>query len=93
MITHLESYILEWEVKWVLRSITTNKASGTNGISGELFKILKDAVLDMPANLENSGLEKVSFPSNPKEEQCQVFKIPHNVQTTVQLHSFHILPR
>ena len=48
MITHLEPYILEWEVKWVWRSITTNKASGTNGISGELFKILKyDAIKEL----------------------------------------------
>ena len=44
----------------------------------------------MPANLENSavatGLEKVSFHSNPKEGQ-----LPKNVQTTAQLHSSHIL--
>ena len=59
-----------------------NKASGGDGIPVELFQILKhDAVkvLNMPANLENSlvartlldsGLEKVSFHSNPKERQC-----------------------
>ena len=45
----------------------------------------------MPANLENSavatGLEKVSFHSNPKERQCQT----KNVQITIQLHSFHML--
>ena len=39
---HLELYILECEVKWALRSITTNKASGGDGIPVELFKILKD---------------------------------------------------
>ena len=56
-----------------------NKASGGNGIPVELFQILKDdavkVLLNMPANLENSavatGLEKVSFHSNPKERQCQ----------------------
>ena len=57
-----------------------NKASGGDGIPVELFQILKDdavesAALNMPANLENSvvatGLEKVSFHSNPKERQCQ----------------------
>ena len=42
VITHLESDILEYEVKWVLRSITMNKASGSNGIPVELFQILKD---------------------------------------------------
>ena len=42
MITHLEPDILECEVKWALGSITTNKASGRNGIPVELCKILKD---------------------------------------------------
>ena len=42
MITHLEPDILECEVKWALESITTNKASGGDGIPVELFKILKD---------------------------------------------------
>ena len=42
MITHLESDILECEVKWALGSITTNKASGGDGIPVELYQILKD---------------------------------------------------
>ena len=42
MITHLEADILEGEVKWALGSITTNKASGGDGIPVELFQILKD---------------------------------------------------
>ena len=65
------------------------KASGGDGIPVELFQILKDdavkvlAALNMPANLENSavatGLEKVSFHSNPKKRQCQrMLKLPHN---------------
>ena len=74
--THLEPDILECEVKWALGSITTNKASGGDGIPVELFQILKDdavklVTLNMPASVENSavatGLEKVSFHSNPKE--------------------------
>ena len=44
VITHLEPHILECEVKWALGSITTNKASGGDGIPIELFQILKDAV-------------------------------------------------
>ena len=42
VITYLESDILESEVKWVLGSITMNKASGGDGIPVELFQILKD---------------------------------------------------
>ena len=64
-----------------------NKASGGDGIPAELFQILKDgsvesAALNTPENLENSavatGLEKVSFHSNPKERQYQrMFKLLH----------------
>ena len=87
VITHLESDILEYEVKWALGNITTNKASGCDGIPVELFQILKDDAVkvlhSVQANLENAavatGLEKVSFHSNPKERQCQrMLKIPHN---------------
>ena len=42
MVTYLRLIILDCEVKWALGSITMNKASGGNGISAELFKILKD---------------------------------------------------
>ena len=47
VITHLEPDILECEVKWALESITTNKASGGDGISVELFQILKDDSVKM----------------------------------------------
>ena len=83
VITYLEPDILECEVKWALGSITRNKTSGGYGIPVELFQILKDDSVKVPANLENSavatGLEKVSFHSNPKERQCQrMLKLPHN---------------
>ena len=83
MITHLEPNILECEVKWALESITMNKASGGTGIPVELFQILKDDAVKVPANSENSavatGLENVSFHSNPKERQFQrMLKLPHN---------------
>ena len=69
-----------------------NKASRGDEILAELFQILKDdadkvhilsAALSMPANLENSalvtGLEKVSFHSNPKDGQCQrMFKLVYS---------------
>ena len=64
------------------------KTGGADGIPVELFQILKDeavesAALNRLANLENSavatGLENVSFHSNPKERQCQrMLKLPHN---------------
>ena len=87
MITHLEPNILEGEVKWALGNITMNKASRGDGIPSELFPIIKDDTVkvlhSMTANLENSavatGLEKVSFHSNPKGNQCQrMFKLPYN---------------
>ena len=88
VITHLEPNILECEVKLAFGSIIMNKASGGDGIPTEVFHTLKDdacesATLNMPANLENSavvtGLEKVSFHSNPKEKQCQrMLKLPHS---------------
>ena len=45
MITHLEKDILEYEVKWDLRCITKNKASGSGGIPVELFQILNDGAV------------------------------------------------
>ena len=45
VITHLEPFILECEVKWALGSITTNKASGGDGIPVELFQNLKEIML------------------------------------------------
>ena len=47
VITHLEPDILECEVKWALESITTNKASGGDGIPVELFQILKDDAVNV----------------------------------------------
>ena len=88
VISHPEPDILECEVKWALGRITTNKASGGDGVPVELFQILEDdavkaLALNMPANLENSAVvteqETVSFHSNPKERQCQgMLKLSHN---------------
>ena len=90
VITHIEPDILECEVKWALGSITMNKASRGGGTPVELFQILKDDAVNVLHSIcqqfwktQNSavatGLEKVSFHSNPKERQCQrTFKLPHN---------------
>ena len=47
MITDLEPDILECEVKWALKSITMNKTSGGDGITAELFQILKDDAIQV----------------------------------------------
>ena len=82
MITHLEPDILECEVKWALESITTNKASGGDGILAELFQILKDDALkvlqiNMPANLENSAVPQdwkrsifIPIPKKGNAKEC-----------------------
>ena len=75
MVTHLEPDILECEAKWTLGSITTNKASGGGGSPAELFQIPKDdAVKKLHSICQQiwktavaTGLEKVSFHSNPNE--------------------------
>ena len=94
MITHLEPDILECKVKWALGSITTNKASGGDGIQVELFQILKhDAVKVLPQYASKFGklssghrTGKVQF-----SFQSQRKAMPKNAQTTAQLHSFHTL--
>ena len=81
VITDREPDILECEVKWALESITTNKASGGDGIPIELFQILKDDAVKVLHSIcqQATGLEKVSFHSNSKERQCQrMLKLSHN---------------
>ena len=87
VITHLEPDILEYEVMWTLGSMTTNKASGGDGIPAELTQILKDDAVKVLHSIYLQignpavapGVEKVSFHSNPKERQCQRrLKLPHS---------------
>ena len=87
VITRLEPDILEFKIKWALGSITTNKASGGDGIPAELFQILKDDAVKVLHSICRpilksavaTGLEKVSFHSSPKESQCQtMLKLPHS---------------
>ena len=78
VITLIELDILECEDKWPLGSINMNKASGGDGISAELFKILKDvAVKVLPLICQQIWKTqqwpqdwKMCFHSNPKERQC-----------------------
>ena len=94
VITDLEPYILECEVKWALESITTNKASGGDGIPVELFQILKDDAVKVLHSIcqkfgklssgHRTGKGQFSFQSQRKA-------MPKNDQTTAQLHSSHKL--
>ena len=96
VITHLEPDILECEVKWALGSITTNEASGGDGIPVELFQILKDEAVKVLLLIcqqigklscgHRTGKGQFSFKSQRRA-------MPKNIQTKTQLHSFHMLAR
>ena len=87
--THLEPDIRECEVRWGLGSITTNKASGGDGIPVELFQILKDDAVKCCTQYA-SKFGKLS--SGPQDWKRSVFiPMPKNAQTTTQLHSSPIL--
>ena len=70
MITHLEPDILECEVKWALESITTNKATGGDGIPVELFQILKDDAVKV---LHSLCLEMWKTEQWPQDRKRSVF--------------------
>ena len=93
VITHLEPDIPECEVKWAVGNITKNKASGGDGISVELFQILKDDAVKVlhsiwqqlwktqqwPQNWKRSGFIPVPKKSNSKEcsNYCTIALISH----------------
>ena len=94
VITHLELDILECEVKWALESITTNKASGGDGIPVELFQIQKDDVVKRLHLICQQIWKTQQWPRTGKGQfsfQSQRKAMPKNAQTTTQLHSFHTL--
>ena len=94
MIPHLEPGILECEVKWALESITTNKASGGDGISGEIFQILKDDAMKVLHSECQQIWKTQQWPQDwkrPFSFQYQRRAMPKNAQTTAQLCSFYML--
>ena len=96
VITHLEPDILECEVKWALESITTNKASGGDGIPVELFQILKDDAVKVLHSICQQIQKTQQWPEDWKRSVS--ISIPKkgnekNVQTTTQLHSSHNLAK
>ena len=94
LLDKVETDILECEVKWALESITTNKASGGDGFTVELFQILENDVVKVLHSIcqqigkrssgHRTGIGQFSFQSQRKV-------MPKNAQTTAQLHSSHML--
>ena len=93
VVTHLEPDILESEVKWALGSITTNKASGGDGIPAELFQLLKDGAVKVLHSICQQLSSGHRTGKGQFSLQSQRRAIPKNVQITAQLHSFHMLAR
>ena len=88
MITHLDPDILECEVKWALRSITMNKASGSDGIPVKLFQILKDDAVKALYSISQQIWKTQQWPQDrkwsvfipiPKKGKAKkMFKLPLN---------------
>ena len=76
VITHLEPDILECKVKWTLGSITTKKASGSDGIPAEIFQILKDDTIKV--------LHTVQFSSSVISMDCSMAGLPVQLPETTQ---------
>ena len=70
VITYLESDILEFKVKWALGSITTNKASGGDGIQAELFQILKDDAVKVLHSIWQQIWKTQQWPQDRKRSVC-----------------------
>ena len=92
--THLEPDILECEVKWALESITTDKASGGDGIPAELFPILKgDTVKVLHSICQQIWKSSYRTGKGQFSFQFQRRTMLKNVQTIAKLHSSHMLAR
>ena len=96
MITHLAPDNLDCKVKWALGSISTNKASGSDEIPVELIQILIDDAVKV---LHSTCQQIWKTQQEPQDWERSVFippqrrKMPKNVQTTTQLHSFHMIAK
>ena len=98
VITHLEPDILECEVKWALESITTNKASGDDGIPVELFQILEDDAVKVlhsicqqiwktPQDWKRSVFTPIPKKGNAKEcsNYCTIELISHTSKVMLKI--------
>ena len=95
VITHTHLDILECEVKWALGSITTNKASGGDGIPVKLFQILKDDAVKVLHSICQQILKTQQWLWTGKGQfsfQSLGKTMPKNAQTVALVHSSHTLP-
>ena len=96
VITNLEPDILESKVKQAFESITTNKASGGDGIPVELFQILKDdAVKGLHSICQQIWKTRSGHRTGKGQFSCQSQRkaMPKNAQTTAQSYSSHVLAK
>ena len=91
MITHLEPDILECKVKWALGSITTNKASGGDGIPMELFKILKNDVVKALQSLHQHIWKTQQWPQDWKKSVFIPIPKKGNVKECSNYHTIALI--
>ena len=89
VITHLEPDILECEVKWALGNITTNKASGGDGIPAELFQILKDDAVKMLHSVSQQIWKAQQWPQNWKRYIITAVPKKGNAKEYSNYHKLH----
>ena len=96
LVTHLEPDILEYEVRWVLGSITMNKASRSDGVPAEQLKILKDDAVKVLHSICQQ-VWKLSIGCRTEKGQfsfqSQRKLMPKDVPRTAQFYLFHLLAR
>ena len=96
VITHLGPDILECQIKWALGNIIMNKAGGGDGIPVELFQMLKDDAVKVLHSICQQIWKTQQWPQDWKRSVSILVPrkaMPKNVQTTTQLHLFHMLVR
>ena len=96
MLTHVETDILECEVKWTLGNIITNKANGGDGNPVEVFQILNNDAVKVVHSIYQQIWKTQQWPQDWKRTVfLPITKkaMPKNAQTTTQLHSSHTLAK
>ena len=91
MVIHLEPDILEYEVKWALESITTNKASGGDGIPVELFQILEDDAVKVLHSICQQTWKNQQWPHNWKRSVFIPIPKKDNVKECTSYHTIALI--
>ena len=89
MVTHLETDILECEVKWALESITMNKASEGDGISAELVQILKDDAVEVLHSICQQIWKTQQWPQDSKRSVFIPIPKKGNARECSNYRTFH----